>query len=305
MSRGEGERDRSRLRPCREPNAGLDLGTPSSCPEPKPSPTLNRLRGPGAPGGLMGPSLCNPGRTALPRKERNPSKSGRVQAADTHLAREEDRALYLLGNDVVGLPAAARLHKAVRHLDPGVRAPPSDEILGGIRDFLCQAEGTVNRDGGPETGCSPGQEHTQSRRLWKRSPFLEAVTRRLPVRLCPPSPQAPGLCGVLHVLPKLCNLPRHLMSTPYPARDARPPPSRPWPAPETWGAPLPTPGTRCDGARGACGREGSSRGTGWDSQQTSPQISPRTACFTFTKFHVNSVPLTSTSMKNSSTEKIC
>ena len=74
------------------------------------------------------------------------NNSERVQDGHTHLASKEDHSLYLLSEDIVGFSAPSRLHEAVRHLDPGVRAPPSDKILRGVGDLLCGAEGTRSRD---------------------------------------------------------------------------------------------------------------------------------------------------------------
>lgn len=56
------------------------------------------------------------------------------------LASKKDGSLYFLSKDVVGLPAAPRLHEAVGHLDPGVRAPAGDKVLGGIWDLLLLEE---------------------------------------------------------------------------------------------------------------------------------------------------------------------
>lgn len=86
-------------------------------------------------------SECRP----VQLKASDPNESSQGQSDETHLASKKDGSLYFLSKDVVGLPAAPRLHEAVGHLDPGVRAPAGDKVLGGIWDLLCQAEG-IGRD---------------------------------------------------------------------------------------------------------------------------------------------------------------
>ena len=89
--------------------------------------------------------LLNSEHRPLQLKASDPNESNRGRSNETHLASKKDGSLYFLSKDVIGLTAAPRLHEAVRHLDPGVRAPAGDKVLGGIWDLLCQAEG-IERD---------------------------------------------------------------------------------------------------------------------------------------------------------------
>lgn len=59
-----------------------------------------------------------------------------VQLKLSHLASKVDLPLHVFGDDVIGLPAAARLHEAVGHLRPLVFTPTSHKVLQRVWNLL-------------------------------------------------------------------------------------------------------------------------------------------------------------------------